>query len=103
MNKERRAAIDAVLKDLAALKEAVDKLPDAEGIAEAINVIAEEEREYHENMHDNLKGGEKGEAADAAATSLEEAHTEADDLGILELGEKLDEIVAKLEAARDGE
>lgn len=102
MNNERRKAIDAILVDLTLLQEAVDKLPGADDIKTAIEEVAEQEREYYDNMHENLQGGEKGTAADEAATNLEEAANECDELGLSDLSEKVAEIIAKLEAARDG-
>lgn len=102
MNKDRRKAIDAVLKDLEALKVAIAALPATDDIQSAIQTIAEEEREYYDNMNENLQGGEKGETAEQAASNLEEAASEAEELGLSDLEEKIDEIVSKLEAARDG-
>jgi len=99
MNKDRRAAIDAVLETL---QKAIDALPSADDLQSAIQAIAEEEREYFDNMHENLQGGEKGQAADEAANALEEAEAEAEELRLGDLSDKLAEIVARLESARDG-
>jgi len=102
MNNDRRKRIDAILEDLAKLTAAIDALPDSGDISSAIEEIAGEEREYYDNMHENLQGGERGEIAEQAASNMEEAQGEMDELGVSELSDKLAEIVAKLEAARDG-
>jgi hypothetical protein len=102
MNKARRKRIDEVLLELDKLKEAIEALPSADDIKSTVEELAEEEREYYDNMHDNLKGGERGEAADQAANELEQAASTLNDLGIDDLASKIDEIVANLEAARDG-
>jgi len=102
MNNDRRKRIDAILKDLEVLTKAIDGLPSVDDLNSNIQEIADEERETYDNMPENMQGGEKGEAADAAASALEEAASEADELGISELSDKVAEIVAKLESARDG-
>lgn len=53
-----------------------------------IEQCAEEEREYYDNMPENMQNGEKGEAASNAAGALEEARDNTqntiDELGNLE-------------------
>ncbi len=102
MNNDRRKRIDEILKDLEALQTAVDALPDSSDLQGAIQDVADEERDYHDNMPENMQSGEKGEAAEQAAGNLEEAASECDELGTSELSSKVGEIIAKLEAARDG-
>jgi hypothetical protein len=60
MNATRRKALTALNEKLDALKCEAEEL-------------AREEREYYDNMPESLQGGEKGEAADEAATNLESA------------------------------
>ena len=66
MNNTRRKQID----------EAISKLDEAR---EIIVVIAEEERDYYDNMPENMQSGEKGERADEVASSLEEIESTMDD------------------------
>ncbi len=52
-------------------------------IAEARDIIstaAEEERDYYDNMPENMQSGDKGNRADEAATALEEVDGELDEL-----------------------
>lgn len=102
MNKERRKAIDAALKGLAVLATAIEALPDIDDLKAAVEAIAEGEQECYENMPENMQSGEKGEAASEAMSNLEDAVSELDELGLGDLAEKVAEIVAKLETARDG-
>ena len=59
MNKDRRKQIDEAIAELDHLKEVFENIRD-------------EEQEYYDNMPENLQGGEKGEQADAAISSLED-------------------------------
>jgi hypothetical protein len=85
VNGERRKLIRSVIE---LLNEAGPKLDDAKRIVET---AAEGEREYYDNMHDNLKGGEKGEQAESAATALEEVQSALEELDIEDLVSKLEE------------
>lgn len=38
-----------------------------------METLRDEEQEYYDGMHENFQNGEKGEAAQAAITSMEEA------------------------------
>lgn len=67
MNKQRRKAIADLIQRLDAL--AID-VADAQ---EDADDLASEEREYFDNMPENMQQGEKGEAASAGADALEEA------------------------------
>lgn len=60
MNKKRRAEIE---RAIALLEEA----------KEIFETAGQEEREYYDNMPESFQNGERGEAADAAASALEEA------------------------------
>lgn len=73
MNADRRKRIIAIKDQLEALKEGIDG-------------ILEEEREYIDNMPENMREGEKGQNAeqiadtlDNAANSLDEALSGLDD------------------------
>lgn len=102
MNNDRRKRIDQILKSLEALQTAVDALPDPDDIKSQIEEVGQEERDYHDNMPENMQSGEKGEQAQEAASALEEAASEMDELAMGELSGKVAEIIAKLESARDG-
>jgi hypothetical protein len=85
MNKTRRKEIDkaiALLQDIAHKWDEVREICQLEG---------EGEREYFDNMSDNLKGSERGEQADNAATQLEEVYNEIDTCDLAELITKLEE------------
>jgi hypothetical protein len=87
MNKTRRKQIDkaiALLQDIA---------PKWDEVREICQLEGEGEREYYNNMSENLRGGDKGQAADNAATQLEEVHNEIDTCDLADL-------IAKLEEAR---
>lgn len=67
MNKARRKAIAELV---ATLSDLLGKLEDAQASTSA---IAEEEREYYDNMPESLQGGDKGQAASDSADALEAA------------------------------
>jgi hypothetical protein len=83
MNKARRKNIERAA-DL--IRECVDKLSEAKGI---IDDAATEEREYYDNMSDNLKGGDKGTRAEEDAERLEEVQNAMDEFDADELVGKL--------------
>lgn len=60
MNKERRKQIQDVL----------DRL---DGVMAEIETIASEERDYYDNMPENMKSGDKEQAASDAADALDQA------------------------------
>jgi hypothetical protein len=66
MNKARRADI----------AKAVELLNDAKGI---IETCVSDEQEYYDNMPEALQGGEKGQAAESAASTLSEVESALDD------------------------
>lgn len=88
MNKNRRAEI---AKAMGMIEEAKAKLAEAAAI---LTAAGEEEREYHDNMPEGLKSGEKGEVAEAAANALEEAGQSLE-----EVAGTLDEVFGKCEEA----
>ncbi len=67
MNKDRR-------KRLADLQEKLDAL------LSDLQEVAEEEREYFDNMPESIQQGERGDAADEAAGALEDAAGELENL-----------------------
>lgn len=67
MNALRRKEIQAIRHEL-------------EILAIRIRDLSDEEREYYDNMPESFQSGEKGEAADAAATLLEESADGLDDV-----------------------
>jgi len=65
-------------------------------LAQATDLVenaAQEERDYYDNMSDNLKGGDKGTAAEDAATNLEDVHSALNELD-------LDDLISKIDDAR---
>lgn len=88
MNAARRKQID---KAANLLRDCVDKIAEAKDI---ITDVANEEREYVDNMSDNLRGGEKGERAERAAEALEEVQNSLDEFNP-------DDLVGSLEAAKE--
>lgn len=67
MNKARRKEIER----------AQALLDEAQQILQA---CGEEEREYYDNMPESIQGSEKGDAADTAASELEDVAQEVEDL-----------------------
>lgn len=67
MNKERRKSV----------RDAMDLIEQGK---EAILAIAEEEREYYENMPENMQEGEKGTRASEIAESLEDLEMSLDEI-----------------------
>lgn len=59
------------------LNKARGMLEEAKAIIEA---AGEEEREYFDNMPENMQSGDKGSKAGEASVSLEEAASELDDI-----------------------
>lgn len=67
MNKERRNRIEELRDNL-------------QQYQEELGSLASEERDYVDNMPENLQQSERGEQAEAAASALEEAETELESL-----------------------
>ena len=65
MNKERRKEIESILSYIASLKDRIES-------------VASEERDYYDNMPENMQNGDKGSQADEAAGHLEEAASDLD-------------------------
>lgn len=77
MNAARRKELD---KAEALLQEAL----------EILTAVQEEEREVFDNMPESMQSGDRGQAVEAAADSLQEAM------------DGLDNVIAAVTAARDG-
>ena len=73
MNKGRRAELDKAIELLTTAGEIIVR-------------CAEEEREYYDNMAENLQGSERGQKADEAAGALE--------------GVDIDSIIGEIEEAK---
>lgn len=67
MNAQRRKSIEAVLSELADLRERVEALHD-------------EEQEAFDNMPEGLQASERGQACEAAASVLDEALSAFDEI-----------------------
>jgi hypothetical protein len=76
VNKERRKAIDALVQNLTQWRDATElAFPDLDLTQgqETAGELRDEEQEYFDNMSENLKGGERGQNAESAIASLENA------------------------------
>lgn len=89
MNKDRRKSIDEAI---GLLQEAEAKVDEAKSL---IETARDEEQEYFDNMPESLQGGDKGQAAEAAVSALEEALSPLEDLDFAD-------IVGNLETAKEG-
>ncbi len=87
MNAKRRKAIAALSAELSELKGKFDDLKSQ------LETIKDEEEEYRDNMPDSLRDGEKGEAAENAVNSLNDAYQYLEDIdnGLEETISALDE------------
>jgi hypothetical protein len=70
MNKERRKAITAATALVEAARNAMDEA------RVAIEAIRDEEQEYYDAMPESIQSGEKGEAAQTAIETLDNAISE---------------------------
>lgn len=86
MNAERRKSLNNAIS---LLQEASAKLDAAKSIVEEAK---DAERDYYDNMPESFQSGERGERADAAASSLEDAVSSLEDIDI-------DSIMAQIEEA----
>ena len=67
MNKDRRKAITELSAELENLRDDIDNL------ISRIEGIRDDEQEYYDNMPESFQQGEKGQAAEAAVSALDEA------------------------------
>lgn len=65
MNRKRRMSLMEIAKTLEDLRVAIEELKD-------------EEQEYYDNMPESMQYGERGERAEAAVSSLEDAYDSID-------------------------
>ncbi len=103
MNKERRAAIAAIIKDAEALKEKLSEIvSEAERLKEAAEGVRDEEQDYFDNMPPSFQDGEKGQAAEEKVSALDDAINEIDSL-IDSLGDDgpVDSFISGLETAAE--
>lgn len=89
MNKPRRAEIGRIIQRLEDLK---DKIETARCDA---NLLKDEEQEYYDGMPESFRSGEKGTAAEAAISQLEEADRACDSAMT-----ELDDAIAALQEAQ---
>ncbi len=88
MNKDRRKEI---AKAVALLQPLIGQLEEIRSIVET---VAQEERDYYDNMPENMQSGENGERADQAASDLEEVQSALDEID-------LEDLISKLEGAAE--
>lgn len=74
MNKQRRKAIEHFRKRLDGLKLAPEEL------RSDIEALRDEEQEYYDNMPQSFQDGEKGQGAEAAVSSFDEALSAMDEI-----------------------
>jgi len=71
-----------------------DKLGDLEAllseIKDAIESVKDEEQEYYDNMPEGLQGSDRGYAAEAAISNLEDAISMMEDLDVDSIRSSLD-------------
>lgn len=84
MNNLRRKEINKAIDLLTSAKAAWET---ALGIIES---AADEEREYYDNMPENMQASEKGDSADSAATMLEEVKDAMQECDLDDLISRLD-------------
>lgn len=88
MNKDRRKEISKIV---GLLQEISVKLDEAKLIVEQ---VAQEEREFYDNMPENMQSGDNGQKADQAASDLEEVQSTLENIDI-------DDLVGRLEGAAE--
>lgn len=74
MNKQRRKAIEHLRNRLDGLKLAVGELRNE------VEALRDDEQEYYDNMPQSFQDGEKGQAAEAAVSSFDEALSAMDEI-----------------------
>lgn len=88
MNKQRRKQISEVVSRVEAVQAELESLLDD------IQGIMDEEKEYRDNIPENMQGGDRYEMADHACCELEAAHETLDNAKY-----SLEEVVSSLESA----
>jgi len=78
MNDQRRKAINSLIAEFEKVKElATGNLSD---IKDRLEALRDEEQEYFDNMHDNLKSGDKGSRAEQAVSEIDDQCSNLDTL-----------------------
>jgi len=85
MNKNRRKTIE---QGIALLQQATPLLDEARQLIEE---AGQEERDYFDNMPENMQSGERGEQASAAADALEEIASNLEEANVEEWVARLEE------------
>lgn len=85
MNKSRR---DEINKALGLLQSIKDDFYNAKSF---IETAASDEREYYDNMPENMQNGDRGSAAEASASALEEVQSAFEEFDPDDLITKLEE------------
>lgn len=88
MNKQRRKQISEVVSRVESVQAELESLLDD------IQGIMDEEKEYRDNIPENMQGGDRYEMADHACCELEAAHETLDNAKY-----SLEEVVSSLESA----
>lgn len=88
MNKERRKELDRALQLLDQIE------PLREELHSILEATSQEEREYHNNMPENMQSGDRGQAADQAASALEGALEKVTELYLGEIQTLIEEAQA---------
>lgn len=74
MNNARRKSLAALAEQIRALAGQI------EDIRSELETLRDEEQEYYDNMPESFQGGDKGQAAEAAVSAMEDALGELPDL-----------------------
>lgn len=99
MNNDRRREISDLIKRAEALKEQLEAVTtEASSLKDDIERVRDEEQEYFDNMPESLQGSDRGQAAEAAVSQLDEAMGTLDELA--DLSVDLDSAVTALDEAK---
>ena len=98
MNNDRRKQIDKICDQMKELDELRLKLKElAENIKEDVESVRDDEQEYYDNMPEPLQGGDKGQAAEAAISILDDVINALDDMS---LETEADDLITQLDEAK---
>lgn len=85
MNKDRRKALAEAIDALTKIKDQI------ENVKSIVETAKDEEREYYDNMPENMQSGDRGQEADTAVSNLEDVFETLDGLDIDDLLSKIDD------------
>lgn len=85
MNATRRKALGQAIDLIEKFKS------DFEELKSIVEAAASEEREYYDNMPENMQNGDKGQQADTAAEALEDVQSTLDGIDFDDLSSKIDD------------